>query len=172
MIATLLGWTKLPQWALELAVIAALAIGFGLYHHHVLKEGIQAQQEADREASAKVEAKAAAATKAAQEAANRAQESYRAEVTRNAALAALPLPAVRLCDDTDNRRPGLPEAGAPHSGDASTSPGAGRVRQVPAGDSGLRAAEHPDIAGLLGLLAQRADAGSAVIREFQTRVQP
>lgn len=166
-IAGLLGWSKLPQWALELIVIAGLVAGLFLYHHHVYETGIKAQRQADRVASAKIEAQAAAATEAAQEAADRASEAYRNEIADNAARAAIhPLGPVRLCLDSG---PGMPEAGAPVSG--ATDPGApsGGVQSMPAGDSGLRGAQHPDISGLLSAFGRRADQVSAQLREYQHR---
>lgn len=168
-IATLLGWSKLPQWALELIVIGAIAGGLLWYHHHVYETGISAQQHADSIASAKVEAQAAAATQAAQDAANKAQESYHAEVTRNAALAAShPLPAVRLCVNTDSG-PGVSEAGASFPGTQSARAPTGSVQRVPAGDHPIRSNEPADIGPMLSALAGRADEVSAELREFQGR---
>lgn len=169
-IAAIFGWTKLPQWALELGVIAALAIGFALYHHHVLDQGIKAQQAADQRASAKVEAQAAIATQAAQDAANRAEESYREEIASNAAAAvSAPLPVIRLCINTDVGSPGVPQTSTAYTGNAGASTASPRVQQMPAGNTGLRQNAGPDISELLGLLARRADDGSAVTREFQAR---
>ncbi len=167
MIAALLGWTKLPQWALELGVIAALAIAFGLYHHHVLEQGIRAQQTADRRASAKVEAKAAAATEAAQAAANAAEESYREEIARN--LAARPLGSVLLCDNAHRGSRSMSEGSSAYPGNARTGSSPGSISGVPSGDSGLRTQRAHDISGLLGAWAQAADGVSATLREFQGR---
>lgn len=53
-----LGWTKLPQWAIELIAVAAVAVGavgaFWWYHHHVYVQGMQAAiaQEEKRSAAA------------------------------------------------------------------------------------------------------------------------
>ncbi len=52
LIGGLLGWTKLPQWALELVVLAALAAGLWYVHHRIYVEGVHAQQAADQRASA------------------------------------------------------------------------------------------------------------------------
>ena len=174
LIATLLGWTGMPQWALELiaiGVVAAGAVGaFWIYHHHVFVEGIHAQQVADQRASAKVVAEARAETKAAQAAADAAHAAYLQEMSHEALTAARhPLPAVRLCLDAYAGGPGVPEAGAAHPGNAGPGAPAGRVSQVPGANRPVRPRTGPDIAGLLELLAGRADQVSAVLREYQAR---
>jgi hypothetical protein len=170
-IALIFSWTKLPQWALEIIVIAGLAGGFWWYHHHVYTLGLAAQQAADNKASAAVIAQAAAATKAAQDAANRAQESYREEVASNAAAAAArPLGPVRLCLDSYARGGGMPEAGAPVGRAQRPSAGAGRVSGVPGGDPRLRQERPgPDLEELLGAWAEAADRVSATLRECKAR---
>ncbi|MGH9724567.1 MAG: hypothetical protein ACRD41_05825 [Candidatus Acidiferrales bacterium] len=167
-IATLLGWSKLPQWALELAVIGVLVAGFAYYHHRVYETGITAQQQADTKASAKVEAQAKAQTIAAQNAANAAEEAYRAEINRLAA-AQQPIQPVFLCDNAHAGNSGVPGAGAAEPRNARSSAGAGSVPRVSDRDSGLRPRAGNDISGLLGAWAQKADALSATIREFQSR---
>ena len=168
------GWTKLPQWAVELAVIAALCLGFALYHHHVYATGIRAQQETDTAVSAKIEAQAAAATQAAQDAANRAEESYREEIARNAAAAAArPLGPVRLCIDAHVGGTGVPEGGRAIAGTSSASAPSGSVPGMPEGNTGLRQERAgPDLDGLLGAWADRADQVSATLRESQSRGHP
>jgi len=169
-IAALLGWTKLPQWALELIVLAALAGGFWLYHIHVYDQGIRAQQTADKAVSAKAMAQAAVATQAAQDAANRAEESYREEIASNAAAAvARPIGPVRLCIDAHIGGSSVPEASTAHSGDAGSSASTGGIPGVPDRDPGLRAQSGHDISSLLGAWADTADKVSAALREYQAR---
>lgn len=173
-LALLFSWTKLPQWAIELVVIMALCIGFAIYHHHVFATGIAAQQAADRAVSARIETQAAIATQAAQDAANRAEESYREEIARSAAAAAArPLGPVRLCIDAHVGSPGLPEAGAAHSGNAGASTPAWIVPAMPDSNPGLRPEwAGPELDGLLGAWAAKADQVSATLREFQSRGHP
>lgn len=57
-IGSLLGWTKLPQWALELIIMGLLAGGLWYLHHRIYVEGVHAQQAADQKASAATLAKA------------------------------------------------------------------------------------------------------------------
>lgn len=169
-LAAIFGWTRLPQWALELLVIAGLAGGFWFYHRHVYDTGIQAQQAADQKVSAAAIAQAAVATQAAQDAANRAEESYREEIARNtAAAASRAIGPVRVCIDASAGNSGVPKGSASTAGTPSASAPSGRIPQMPARDPGIRPEQHPDISGLLDLFAQRADDGSAVIREFQSR---
>ena len=174
LIATLLGWTGMPQWALELiavGVVAAGAVGaFWIYHHHVYVEGIHAQQVADQKASAKAIAKARAETKAAEATAQAAHDAYLNEVAHEQVLAARhPLPAVRLCLNAYPGGSGVPEAGSPYAGNAGASTGTRGVPQMPGADHPVRARRGPDISGLLELLAGRADQVSAVLREYQAR---
>ncbi len=174
LIGLLLGWTGLPKWATELiavGAIAAAAVGaFWIYHHHVYVEGIHAQQLADQRASAKVVAQARAETKAAQAAAAAAHAAYLQEMSHEALTAARhPLPAVRLCLDAYAGGAGVPEAGTSHPGNAHPGTPGGRVSQVPEANRPVRPRTGPDIAGLLELLAGRADQVSAVLREYQAR---
>ena len=176
LIGLMLGWTGLPQWALELIAVGAIAGGavgaFWIYHHHVYVEGIHAQQVADQRASAKVVAQARAETKAAQAAAGAAHAAYLQEMSHEAIAAARhPLPAVRLCLDAYAGGAGVPEAGTSHPGNAHPGTPGGRVSQVPGADHSVRPRRGPDISRLLELLAGRADQVSAVLREYQARHQ-
>ncbi len=174
LIGSLLGWTGLPQWALELLAIVLVAGGavtaFWIYHHHVYVEGIHAQQVADKRASAVVLARAAAQTKAAQVQADEAHAAYLEEINHEAASAARrPFGPVRLCLDSNDSGSGVSQAGAAHPGNAGPGAPAGRVSQVPGANRPVRPRTGPDIAGLLELLAGRADQVSAVLREYQAR---
>ena len=177
LIGLLLGWTGLPKWATELiavGVIAAGAVGaFWIYHHHVYVEGIHAQQVADQRASAKVVAEARAETKAAQAEADSAHAAYLQEMSHEALTAAHhPLPAVRLCLDSNSGGSGVPEGGAAHSRDAHPGTSTGPIRAVHGGSGRVRGGSGPNLAGLLGALARRADQVSAELREYQTRAKP
>ena len=174
-IGSLLGWTGMPQWALELIAVGAIAAGavgaFWIYHHHVYVEGIRAQQVADQKASAKVVAAARAQTRAAEATAAAAHNAYTSEVIRESTLAAQqPLPAVRLCLNSNDSGAGLSQAGAPTGGVAGAGATSGDLQNLPAGNSALRGRPGPDIAHLLELLAERADQVSAVDREWQARL--
>lgn len=170
MIASLLGFIKLPQWALDLIVIGCVAGGVWLYHIHVYNLGIKAQQAADQAVSAKAMAQAAVATQAAQDAANRAEESYREEIARNAATAAArPLPPVRLCIDAHIGSGSVSKTGAAYPGNASASAAPRSVQSLPVGDPSLRPRAGHDISSLLGAWADKADQVSAALREFQSR---
>ncbi|MGC8519961.1 MAG: hypothetical protein ACP5P4_15805 [Steroidobacteraceae bacterium] len=173
-VGAVLGWTGLPQWALELiavGVVAAGAVGaFWLYHHHVYVEGIHAQQAADQRASAKVIAQARAETKAAVATAQAAHDAYIQEIAHEAVTAARhPLPAVRLCLDSYPGASSVPQAGAAHPGNAHPGPTPGGVPALHASGHRVRAGRGPDISGLLDLLARRADQVSAELREYQAR---
>lgn len=54
-IAILLRWTGLPQWAMEMVAVAAISGGllasYAIWHHKVYQAGIAAQQHADAAAS-------------------------------------------------------------------------------------------------------------------------
>ncbi len=174
LIGTLLGWTGMPQWALELIAVGAVAAGavgaFWIYHHHVYVEGIHAQQVADQKASAKAIAKARAETKAAEATAQAAHDAYLNEVAHEQVLAARhPLPAVRLCLDAYGSGSSVSQTGTAHAGNASSSAAARGVPQMPGTNHPVRARRGPDISRLLELLANRADQVSAVLREYQAR---
>lgn len=170
LIASMLGWTKAPQWALELIVIAGLAGGFWWYHHHVFVQGIAAQQAADDKAAAPLLAQAKAETQAEKKRADLAEESYREEAAAAAAAAARPVGPVRLCLDAHVGRPSLPEAAAADTGARGASAAAGRVPLVPRGDPSLRQDRPgPDLEQLLGAWAHAADKVSATLRECKAR---
>lgn len=170
LIGLLLGRTKLPQWALELIVIASLAGGFWWYHHHVYAQGIAAQQAADNKASAPLIAQANIETKANQAAADAAHDAWMRRISdEKAAVASVPLPTVRMCIDSYDSGPGVSQAGTTHPGNASTGAPAAGVPQVPRGNPGLRGGQGPDISGLLELLARRGDGVSSELAEYKAR---
>jgi hypothetical protein len=161
MIAALLGWTKLPQWAIELIALALAAGGVWLWHYETYQSGVKAEV-------AKVEATQAKVTAALTAKANTAEHSHDQELNDlRTYRAADPVQPVRLCLPT----PGLQATPAKlDSGTAVAS--AGVVQPVPSGDTGVRAGAGPDISGLLETLAARADQITAQARELQSRDTP
>jgi hypothetical protein len=171
MIAAVLGWTKLPQWALELILIAAVAGGVWYWQHHLIAEGVDKQKAADAIERKALEADTAKLTAQLQAKASTAEQAYDKE--RNANLEyqqSHPSRPVRLCLSTDNSGKILPQAGATIAGNATAGTPTPNVSEVPSGNSGGGAGTAgPDISGMLSLLASRADDVSATLREFQTR---
>ena len=171
MITALLGWTKFPQWLLELIAIAAVAGGIWYWQHARFEQGIATQQAADAAQRQQLEADTIKKTAELQTKATLAEQAYDKERNDNAAyIGGHPIQPVRLCIAADNSRPIVPAAGASHSGNESPRSGAAAIQPLPSGDSGggSRAAA-PDIGNLLELLAARADDVSASLREFQNR---
>lgn len=161
MIAALLGWTKLPQWALELLALAAVASSVWLWHHETYESGVKAEV-------ALVEAANAKTTAALTAKATAAEHSHDQELTDlRAYRATSPVQPVRLCLSTARLQatPAQPVSG-------TTAPAAGVVQPVPARDTGVRAGAGPDIGGLLEALAARADQVAAQARELQSRNTP
>lgn len=70
-----------------------------------------------------------------------------------------PVPAIRLCNAPVQ---------APAAPGASTSPSAGAVQPLPAGDTGAVSEQHADIGPMLILLAKRADQVANDLREQQS----
>jgi hypothetical protein len=171
MIAAILGWTKLPQWALELIVVAAVAGGIWYWQHHLVQEGINTQRAADAIATRQLEAATAQKTADLQAQATAAKEAYEKEHFDNLNYRdSHPLQPVRLCIATSHSGSVMPQTGVAHSGNASSGTAAANVPAVPDGNSGGGAgAAGPDISELLGLLAAKADNVSAVLREYQKR---
>lgn len=171
MIAGLLGWTKLPQWAMELIVIAAIVAGLGALHHHILDQGIAEQVAKDKVATDKLNKETADQTAALKAKATTAETNYASEHADNVAYRNdhpdLKQP-VRLCG-SDNSRAILSSISSANHGNENPGTAAANVPAVPGGDSGIRGEEHPDISELLDLLALRADNVSATLREFQSR---
>src|SRR6185312_8495714 len=79
-LAALLGWTKLPPWALELIVIGLVAGGIWYWHHATLErgiaQGVAKQVTADDAATAKVKEKAARDTAALRARGEAAEKAY------------------------------------------------------------------------------------------------
>ena len=139
-----LGWTRLPQWALELIVIGLLLGGIWYWgfhtEHTIVKERIVKQQ-------VQVEKRVI-----------ETDHTYDQELSDlRAYRAAHPVQPVRLCQS----------ASVPSAAPRQPSAASGDVLAVSAGDSQLRPESGPDISHLLELLAGRGDAVSATLRRRQ-----
>lgn len=160
MIAALFGWTKMPQWALELAALGLVGGAVWFWHHETYESGIKAEV-------AKVQAQAVQDTAKLTAKANAAEHTHDQELAiLNAYRDAHPEQPVRLCLSTSAR---VQTAAAQPIGGSAVA-GAGPVQPVSAGDSGGgTGGAGPDISGLLEALAARADQVSAQARELQGR---
>jgi hypothetical protein len=156
-IAKLLGWIGVPQWALELAVIALVAAGAAYEYHHILDKGRQQEL-------AVVAAQAAADTAKLQRKADAAEHTHDQELTDLRSFRdAHPVEPVRLCGPAPVRAPGAVVAGNSGSGAAPAA-----VQSVPAGDTGVRQwTAGRDIGPMLEALAARADSVSSQLRVYQ-----
>lgn len=161
-IAWALGKTGLPQWALELIVIAAAAGAVYAYHIHTFNRGVATEiarvELQNAKTTARLEGKAATAG------------AIHADETKDQSdfRVAHPVEPVRLC----LAAPSLQTPGALKI--SVTTPALGEpVQPVPSGDSGAGAGRAgPDISGLLETLAARSDQIVAQARELQTRDTP
>lgn len=171
MIAAILGWTKLPQWVLELIVIALVAIGIWYWQHHLIAEGVARQQAADIVASDRLKAETARETATLQAKATTAEQAYDKErADHQAFIDSHPLQPVRLCISTAVGRALVSAASSPHPGNGSAGAAASNLHDLPSGNSsGGSSAAGPDISQMLSLLAAQGDSVSAVLREFQSR---
>jgi len=158
MIAMLLGWTKLPQWAIELIALALVGGAIWFWHHETFEAGVR--QEVNR-----IELQNAKTTATLQAKATTA-ETLHADESKDLGefRAAHPVEPVRLCL-------AAPSLQTPSAVKISVSTPAigGSIQPVPAGDSEVRADPGPDISGLLEALAARADQVTAQARELQGR---
>jgi hypothetical protein len=153
-------------------VIAVLIAGGIVYHHKLITEGVAEQKASDDAASATIVANTVKQTAELQTKATMAEQAYDQEQSENAAYrSAHPIQPVRLCLSTSHPGSGvMPQTGAAKPRDANPSAPSANVSSVPSANSSRGGrASGPDISNLLGLLAQRADAVSAVLREYQTR---
>lgn len=162
MIAAILGWTKLPQWALELIALALVGGAVWYSYHYVYENGVADEV-------ARVKAQAAKDTIALQEKANTAEHSHDNEILAlQQYRTSHPEQPVRLCISHPVRpaSPTQPRAESPAAGAAVVQP-------VPGGDSGVRAdGDSPDISGMLSALAASSDTTLATARECEARIKP
>lgn len=141
LIARVLGWSGLPQWALELIVVGLLLGGIWYWgfhtEHTIVKERIVKQQ-------VEVEKRVI-----------ETDHSHDKELSDlRAYRAAHPVHPVRLC------LPASVPAAAPRQPGAA----AADLQPVPGPDPGIRPEPGPDLSELLGLLALRADEVGASYR--------
>lgn len=171
MIATVLGWTKLPQWTLELIVVAAAAGGIWYWQHHLIGEGISQQKAADDAASAPLIQQAKAETAVLQVKATMAEQAHAKEVSSLQSLIdSHPNQPVRLCVNTHDSGSSMRASSAANSGASSTGTPAAGLQPVPIGDSASGAGQAgPNIEPMLTALGAAADRVSAALREFQSR---
>lgn len=167
-IAKLLSWTGLPQWALELIAVGLVVIALMFYHHHVVNVGVAEQQAADDKASAKLVADAKAKSDVLESKAQTAEHSHDQELADlRAYQLAHASSAVRLCDAHGSGQ-GVPQAGIKI--DSAAGSAAVSVQPVSPGDSGSgQGAAGVDIGPMLSALAASADTVSADDREAQSR---
>lgn len=171
MIAAVLGWTKLPQWALELIVIAAVAGGIWYWQHHLIDKGISQQKAADDAASKPLINQAKAETAELQVKATMAEQTHAKEI---ASLQKYhddnPNKPVRLCLDAHSGSQGVRATGAANSGNKSAGTPTVGLQPVPDGNpEGGAGRAGPDIEPMLTALGTAADKVSAELREVQGR---
>jgi len=170
MIATLLGWTKLPQWALDLIVVALVAGGIWYWQHHLIDEGVKKQKATDAVESQKLLAEAKNETLELKAKATMAEQTHAKEI---ADLQKFhddhPNGPVRLCLAAPGGKSVRPAGGA-NSGNEATGASTASVQPVPGGDTSSGAGTAgPDIEPMLTALGTAADKVSATLREFQAR---
>lgn len=171
MIAALLGWTKLPQWALELIVIAAVAGGIWYWQHHEVDKGIALQKAADDKASAPLIQQAKAETAELRVKATMAEQTHAKEMADLTNLTGSHAnQPVRLCIDPHAGGQGVRSASTGVQGNKSPSTAAADLQPVPDGNSQSGAGRAgPDIEPMLTALGAAADKVSAELREVQAR---
>lgn len=107
---SLLGWTKLPPWVIELAVVVLVAGGVWLYQEHVssklIDAGRSAQRLEDQKALDKLRKDTATQQQLIQASADKAHQQYEREHADLTAyqLAHPILSAVQLCQQPAPRR--------------------------------------------------------------------
>jgi hypothetical protein len=164
--SALLALIPLKDWLYGGAIVLLIVLGLH-YHHKVLAEGIAEQKAADAKATLVLTQETAKQTAELQTRATMAEQAYDKE--HQSILSQPSLPPVRLCGNAHNSGSLLPKAGAVVQGNAGTGAAPGDLQPVPSGDSSVGDGQNPDLAGLLGILAQRADEVSAELREYQAR---
>jgi len=167
LIAAILGWTKLPQWALELIVILFVAGGIWFWQHERYEAGITAQVTTDAAASAKVKREADAKTATLQLRATTAELAYEQEHQTNLQFQHDHLLSdVRLCVAAAPSGSHVPASGAVKPGAATAGAAPASVPAMPAGNTSGAAV---DIGPMLSSFANSCDEVSAVLREYQQR---
>lgn len=176
-IAKLFGFTKLPQWALELLVIGVIVLGIWMYHLHVVNisiaKGVAEQKTADEQASKELQQQTDQQSAAKLKAAMDAARVYAKEISTltqyindNELHGSLCQPAPHTGRQVVSTR------SPPDSGGDRSAASAGNVQSVPSRDSSVGPPGAADVRGMLSLLAQRADELSARMRKIQARFKP
>lgn len=144
LIALVLKWTGLPQWAMEALIIGLLLAGIWYWGFHTEQTIVQTK-----------------IVKQQVEVEKRVIETDHSHDQELADLRAYrdahPVRPVRLCQPA-----AVPSAAPRQAGTLN-----GNVQPVSQGDSGVRSAGGPDISRLLDLLGGRADEVSAALRRRQ-----
>lgn len=153
----------LKDW-LYAGIIALLLIAFGAYTKHERSVGAARILSADAAALVRATEKTAAESQRLKEIADTAEHTHDQEIADLRLYRATHPVHVGVCHAAGNNQPSVPSTAPPNDGNASPSPSSGDVLPVPAGDSG-----EQDIGGLLDVLAGKADAVSAQLREYQSR---
>lgn len=174
MIAALLKWTGLPQWAMELIALGGLWLAFLAWHHSVIDKGIAEQVAADNKASAKLITETTAENTALKLKADTAEHAHDQELADLATYrGSHPEQPVRLCIDSHNSGAIVSHSAGINVSNASLGSAGISVQQVPDGNSsGGSPGAGPDIEPMLGALGAAADKVSAELREFQSRKTP
>ena len=170
LIAKLLGWTKMPQWALELIVIGVIAASIWYWHYSTFESGVAQQVAKDNAASDRVKADAALATQKLQAKADTAEHAHADEIAHLKDLVAGSIDPVRLCVAPHTRSSGVPSAGGQIPGAEASGAATPGVQPVSIGDIGLQQeSEGRDIGPMLRAFGAAADSVSADLREYQNR---
>lgn len=153
----------LKDW-LYAGVIALLLIVFGAYTKHERSVGAARILSADAAALVRATEKTAAETQRLKDLADKAEHAHDQEIADLRLYRATHPVHVGVCHAAGNNQPSVPSTAGSNSGNASPGSSSGDVLQVPAGDSlGIS-----DIGPLLDILAGKADAVSAQLREYQS----
>jgi len=146
----------------------ALIVGLGLLLVYERHEGAAHELAAVQASTIKLQAQTAAQTADLKARAVMAEQAYDKEVASLTNVAAVPQPAVRLCQY--GSRPIVSASGGAQPGTPGGSASSGLVQQVPPGDpSSGSGRSGVDIGPMLEALARAADKNSAKLREFQSR---
>lgn len=171
MIAALLSWTKLPQWAIDIIALGLIAAAVWFWQHERYESGIKEQRTVDAASRADLQKTVDAETAAIQAQATATELAYEKERQANMDYQrAHPVGVIQLCQPTPVGHSGMSATRAPYAGNATIGTPAGIVQPVPSGDSiGGSGATTVDIGPMLSAFGIAADDVSATLREFQTR---
>jgi hypothetical protein len=157
----MLGLIPWRLWAYGAAVGAIIGTAIW-WHHTTYQAGYKAATAKYEQLYQAAKDQADAETARLRENAHNAEVAHAQEISDLRAYRLAHPVVVRLCGKPSGG--GVPQAGTAVAGNDGTGTASGDVLEVPAGDSGGR-----DIGGMLDLLAGKADAVSAELREYQAR---